>query len=434
MSQNNKRLLGFSITALFLMLLSVSSIIFNTSTHAADNVESFDHFTTGFPLTGKHQFLDCSSCHIGGIFKGTPLECALCHNRSRAPGKHPGHVASSNICDDCHTTDTWIGARFDHSGIFAPCESCHNNSIAVGLSPSHIATTSTCEDCHNTITFGRVGRVDHGSVLGTCNSCHNGVQASGMSPRHIATNAQCDTCHNTNTWRGARFDHSNVTGACSSCHNGVAATGKHPAHLQTTVECDNCHNTNTWLGAGFDHVSVTGPCSSCHNGVTATGKHPAHLPTIAECNNCHTTITWLGARFDHSTVTGLCLSCHNGSTATGKSTTHFVTTLDCDRCHSTASWIPLILFRHDSPDYPGDHRTGVLCVDCHRTNNQVIAWTFPAYQPDCAGCHAGDYKPDSHKGPGDVPLSVSELRDCSGSCHLKDGIKMNEHRPSASGW
>jgi len=383
MNQNTSRLIGITITVLCLFLLSGSLLFVNSSTHAADKVESFDHFTTGFPLTGKHQFLDCSSCHIGGIFKGTPLECALCHNRSRAPGKNPEHVQSSNICDDCHTTDTWLGARFDHSGIFAPCENCHNNSVAVGISPSHIATTSTCEDCHNTITFRRVGRVDHGSVLGTCDSCHNGVKATGKSPQHIFTNEQCDSCHNTNTWRGARFD----------------------------------------------HINATGPCSSCHNNVTATGKHPAHLPTTAECNNCHTTNTWRGASFDHSEVTGLCLSCHNGSTATGKSTTHFVTTLDCDRCHEPQRWIPLIHFRHDSPDYPGDHRTGVLCVDCHTTNNQVIAWPFPAYQPECAGCHADDYKPDAH---GNLP--INDVADCSGSCHFDGQNRSNEHRPSAGGW
>ena len=208
MSQTIKKILCFALTGLYLVLQSGSLLTVSSVAHAAEDIESFDHFTTGFPLTGKHRFLDCSSCHVGGLFKGTPLECYLCHNRSRAPGKHPQHVPSSNICDDCHTTESWVGARFDHSGIFAPCETCHNNSVAPGTPPSHIASTSTCEDCHNTITFNRVGRVDHGSVIGTCNSCHNGVQARGKSPQHITTSAECDTCHNTISWRGARFDHS----------------------------------------------------------------------------------------------------------------------------------------------------------------------------------------------------------------------------------
>ena len=114
--------------ALSIMLLA----LLNPSTQAANQVDGFDHFTTGFPLTGKHEFIDCSSCHIGGQFKGTPMECVLCHNNSRAPGKHAEHVASSNICDDCHTTKTWRGARFDHIGIFSPCDTCHNNSTLQG--------------------------------------------------------------------------------------------------------------------------------------------------------------------------------------------------------------------------------------------------------------------------------------------------------------
>jgi hypothetical protein len=383
MSQNNNNLLGFTRTAFYLLLLTGLLLLMNPSAHAADEYESFDHFTTGFPLTGAHQFLDCSRCHIGGMFKGTPLECILCHNNSRAPGKHAEHITSSNRCDDCHTDKTWRGARFDHGDVLAPCESCHNNQVSIGKSPSHIASTGQCDDCHNTLTFKRVGRVDHAVVLGSCSSCHNGTTATGKSPQHITTFSQCDVCHNTRTWRGARFD----------------------------------------------HVDVTGPCSGCHNNVTAVGKPPTHLPTTDECNICHVTTGWRGATFDHSLVTGLCFSCHNGVISTGKSTTHFVTTLDCERCHSTARWIPLIVFRHDSANYPGDHRTGVICVDCHRTNNQIIAWPFPAYQGECAACHADDYVPGAH---GNLP--VSDVADCSGSCHFGGVTRSGEHRPSSGGW
>ena len=207
----------------------------------------FDHFTTGFPLTGRHEFVECSSCHLYGQFAGTPKECYLCHNDSRAPGKHRQHPPSSNFCDDCHTVYTWTGARYDHSDILGECQACHNNSIAVGKSASHIASTEICEDCHNTITFSRVARVDHSAVFGTCESCHNGVIATGKTPDHIATIAPCDFCHlSTNTWLGAVFDHATVTGACTSCHNGVIATGKPADHIPTTDECGYCHTTDTW--------------------------------------------------------------------------------------------------------------------------------------------------------------------------------------------
>jgi len=65
-----------------------------------------------------------------------------------------------------------------------------------------------------------------------------------------------------------------------------------------------------------------------------------------------------------------------------------------------------------------------------------------AYQPACAGCHAGDFKPGAHKkyeNP-DTPYTVSELRDCTGACHvytdsslttIKDSRPGPEHRVNA---
>ena len=54
----------------------------------------------------------------------------------------------------------------------------------------------------------------------------------------------------------------------------------------------------------------------------------------------------------------------------------------------------------------------------------------PAFAPDCAGCHEGDFEPDKHEKDGGGLYSVSELRDCSGACHKPSG----EHRVSDSNW
>ncbi|HHH35375.1 MAG TPA: hypothetical protein ENK48_00930 [Gammaproteobacteria bacterium] len=93
-------------------------------------------------------------------------------------------------------------------------------------------------------------------------------------------------------------------------------------------------------------------------------------------------------------------------------------------CHTTRGWLPLI-YRHTTANYPGDHRGNFACVRCHTSNSEVIPWRYAAYKPDCAGCHAGDYKPGEHKN-----ASVSSLRNCSGSCH-KPGPK---HRVSDRDW
>ena len=151
----------------------------------------------------------------------------------------------------------------------------------------------------------------------------------------------------------------------------------------------------------------------------ATGKTPTHVATTASCDNCHSTIAWLPARFDHANVVaGTCAQCHNGTSATGKPGNHWITNQSCDQCHNTTAWTP-VTHRHMSPNYPGDHRTRPACTDCHGGNSDTVTWPAPQYQPDCAGCHASDFR----SGPHDKTLqgtkyTVSELRNCSGACHV----------------
>jgi hypothetical protein len=46
-----------------------------------------------------------------------------------------------------------------------------------------------------------------------------------------------------------------------------------------------------------------------------------------------------------------------------------------------------------------------------------VPYKYASYAPNCAACHAGDYKQGDHKKFGNTTYTVSELRDCSGSCH-----------------
>ncbi|MFC3119448.1 hypothetical protein ACFOHS_19325 [Jhaorihella thermophila] len=108
------------------------------------------------------------------------------------------------------------------------------------------------------------------------------------------------------------------------------------------------------------------------------------------------TTSWGSVRFDHSAVTGSCSSCHNGVSATGKPHGHFQTTLQCDECHRTTGW-GNASYTHSSGAFPAGHSTGLDCTDCHRSNSASAAHTHPAYRPDCAGCHANEFRPDKHK-------------------------------------
>jgi hypothetical protein len=326
-----------SVSSLMLFLL----MIFMSLPALSEKGRSlFDHFNTSFPLTGLHIDVDCSACHLNGVFKGTPQECSVCHNGVRAVGKHVGHVQSDNNCDNCHTTFSMSDARFEHDNITAPCS-----------------------------------------------SCHNGVTAIGKSVRHVTTSQECDACHTTASWLNVRFDHSLVTGPCSSCHNGSRAEGKPANHIITSQECDSCHATNTWLNARIDHSFITGSCSSCHNNVTASGKPSDHAVTSDDCTRCHTTTSWSRIIFTHSSI--------------------------------------------------ADHNSSVSCTDCHIGNNYALSpWQFPGYAPDCAACHADDYKQDSHKKteqPNTIFYTVDQLRDCAGSCHLYENDSFTNIKDARSG-
>jgi len=354
--------------------------------------EDFDHLRTGFPLTGAHERVRCEACHLRGVFEGTPTLCASCHGGGvvqEASAKPANHIPPSNDCGDCHITTSWSIARFDHAGIFTGCISCHNGSTATGKNRDHIQSSDQCEMCHRTLA-----------------------------------------------WSPASFDHSTVTADCFSCHNGSSATGKPRDHIQSSDRCEECHNTRSWsIAGGFDHAGVTGDCFSCHNGSSATGKPRDHIQSSDRCEECHNTQSWsIAGGFDHAGVTGDCAGCHNGRTATGMPRNHFVTTVDCGECHNTSTW-GSVQFTHSSPSYPGDHARSVGCTDCHRSNSQAVTWEFGSYRPDCAGCHADDYRPGEHKkteSP-ETRYDVGELRDCSGACHLYTDTTMTQIRRSRSG-
>jgi predicted CxxxxCH...CXXCH cytochrome family protein len=178
------------------------------------------------------------------------------------------------------------------------------------------------------------------------------------------------------------------------------------------------------LPATFDHTGITGNCISCHDGVTATGKGPTHIQTTNVCEDCHSTIIWTPAlTVDHGQVLGLCSSCHNGTIAIGKNPGHFGTARECDECHVTVAWIPADYSHIGLPYEPLDHQLIVTCTNssCHQGNNEIVIWPSPAYQPDCAGCHANTYEPGPHKKwetPTTMYYTIDELRDCTGACHM----------------
>jgi len=387
----------------------------------------FDHLTTGFELTGAHRAEACESCHVNAVFKGTPRACSGCHaqgSRVVATPKTASHVLSSENCEACHATMAWTPAtRFNHEEVRGNCATCHNGVRETGKTSNHMATNFDCGACHLPFAW-KPAKFDHSGNATNCVRCHNGAQATGKNAAHVATSNACEYCHGNTAWRPAtRVDHTQVLGSCFTCHNGTNASAKGATHIASDNACDSCHISTAWRPVTrVDHAHVIGACTSCHNGVAATGKHARHVTTIRQCSDCHSTLAWRPALFDHAAdATGECRTCHGpGGSARGVSLGHMTflaNNFECNYCHTTTAFTP-DTFRHlATGGYPGDHRAALPCLDCHATNVDIATWRTPAYKPDCAGCHTGDYKSDPHSKVGDLKYAVSELRNCSGACH-----------------
>ncbi len=90
-------------------LLALLVVTFGAGLQAQNTSSKFDHLQTGFPLTGAHVSARCESCHVGGVLKGTPRDCASCHTSGLRLARNnvvkpQQHVASALGCDSCHTT------------------------------------------------------------------------------------------------------------------------------------------------------------------------------------------------------------------------------------------------------------------------------------------------------------------------------------------
>ena len=341
----------------------------------------FDHLKqTGFDLTGAHKTLECTACHQGGKFAGTPATCSGCHLPDFQKTTNPNHAQAGfpQTCQTCHNTSAWSPATFDH-----------NTFTKFPLTGSHVSVS--CNQCHM-----------NGQFAGTptdCASCHSKDYQGTNSPPHAAAGipTTCATCHNTTSWANATFDHSStgfpLTGAhtplqCSQCHlnNNYSITDTtcvschlkdfqgttNPNHAQAGFPqtCENCHSTTSWSGSSFNHNNT---------GFPLTGAH-----TSVQCAQCH-------VNNNYNLTDTSCVSCHlkdfQGTTNPNHVAAGFPQT--CQTCHTTTSWNAT--FNHSTTGFPltGAH-TPLQCSQCHINGNYSITDT------SCASCHLKDYQTASN--------------------------------------
>ena len=358
--------------------------------------------TTDGYLTGKRVHTSytaqCADCHDGRYVAGDgPIDPVM--------AKSGDHLATSNLCQACHTTFGFDLIRFvDHQEVFGNCSTCHNGVSAIGKSEFHVATSAECGECHTTTSFlelGPDGTFDHAGITRACATCHNGTTAIGKYEGHFATDSDCSACHSTDSFKNAFVDHSDITDNCASCHNGSDAKGQTAGHPDMAVDCGVCHSTSSFsMGGVYNHRLVDSsvqPCATCHNddnSINARGKASKvnHVPTTEDCGVCHGVGggNFADGIFEHSSNQSEfdennCAKCHGASgngSGLGMSDNHMPTSEDCHVCHTPGTFTTGF-YDHD----------GVVsgCTTCH---NHVISAGKPENHipttpddQDCAACH-----------------------------------------------
>ena len=409
---------------------------------------NFDHNKTAFPLTGAHVTVQCTQCHVGGKYAGTPTACVACHLTNFQQTTNPNHVTSGlpQTCEQCHNTTSWANASFDHNKTVFPLTGAH---VTVQCTQCHVGgkyagTPTACVACHLT-TFQQTTNPNHvtGGMSQTCEQCHtttswltstfnhNTMTKFALTGAHMGL--ACSQCHSSGTF-------ASTPTACFSCHSNTFQTTTNPNHVAAGFpsDCSLCHSTVNWLGATFDHSKTLFPltgahvsltCSQCHaSGVfvglstTCVSCHlsnfqkttnPNHVTSgfPQDCQVCHTTAAWVPSSFDHSKtvfpLTGAhttvacsschingqytttptdCYSCHKsqytGTTNPNHVAAAFPTT--CQTCHNTTAWTGAVFNHTWFPIYSGSHQgKWTTCADCHTNTSNYAVFT-------CISCHAHD--------------------------------------------
>ncbi len=431
--------------------------------------------------------------------------CVSCHNGTIAQGEGPTHPPTSQDCAACHTVMSWNPPKtVDHTqiplAVAGYCIICHNGSQATGKPKSHVVTSLECGDCHTTLSW-LGANFDHTGIRTGCASCHNGVRAVGKQGNHMPTTNVCEDCHTTGigtktpSWVPSLFNHTQMAVAtCATCHSGTVkistgfVTGQPTNHvppIPSAIDCGICHGNNpaaeTWavLAASIATLHTGLPvsnCLQCHAGETFAGVpapyipmamsgispykktplSPPHIPVLAgtDCSACHGAAYQTGgfgpatamSAAKHAFVSGACDTCHD----TGKSfyvgsgtplqlrPPNHVTSNDprmasgdCSLCHETKDWNSTAMPAGHMPNpsnlacaqchasapsdyspatlapYPTLH-TGITsnCGLCHGDTTTALTW-FNAFTPkdamltpahipylsgsDCSSCHAANF-------------------------------------------
>jgi hypothetical protein len=391
----------------------------------------FSHDRARYPLTGRHQGVECAKCHRpraappgrpglipkrerqGSYSQFNSLsfeECSSCH-------LDPHQARLGTSCSSCHTTAGFsqiAAGRFDHSRTRfqltgrhqqAACDRCHpNGDVARPLK------YETCRDCHRDVHRGQfAGRPDGGN----CESCH---ATSGFIPAQFGLSEHqqtrfpltgshlaipCDQCHRklpgADGVHYANFTQSDTN--CRACH-----TDPHRGQLDRWMEkggCEFCHTTESWRAVSFDHDRTRFRLEGRHAGVSCRGCHAegdstgrgsvlAFLYAAEERGAAPVGAPVRLPAPERSAGPAECFWCHQDIHRGQFADSSRAGSTDCARCHHPRNWKELVFdHRRDSRfSLEGGH-TRVQCSQCHPAVRDA-AGLWIRYRPlgsECSDCH-----------------------------------------------
>jgi hypothetical protein len=212
---------------------------------------TFNHASV-FPLVGTHATQPCAACHVNGVYRGTPRDCAGCHTADYQRTTNPNHAAAGfpTTCEQCHqaSSSTWTSS-FNHNQYYPllgrhlqqACSACHKNNVYRG-------TPTACVACHQT-NYNQTTNPNHAAAgfPTTCESCHKAGDTSWnqgvfvhswfpiTSGRH--SGIACQTCHTTtNVYT--------VFSCLTGCHARATTDSHHngrSGYRYDSAACYACH-------------------------------------------------------------------------------------------------------------------------------------------------------------------------------------------------
>lgn len=390
------------------------------------------HSKTRFPLTGKHQSVDCKTCHVVNgkeQYKFPNADKNFCVNCHKTPHKEQFKEATlEKPCSTCHTTQSFDKRPlFDHDTTGFKLTGKHKEVGDQNCFACHVATNQKLPT--NPPKVAHLFRFDERKDPQLCANCHTTPHKKQF--REETLKKSCATCHTTAGFdKQLAFDHDTarfklpgyhqkIAKECNECHRPSKdiVIGKPPRKGRMFMFpgenrgfCENCHaNEHKNM---FQPKFSSRPCTSCHtpdrfrdlkkfdHGQTdfeIKGKH-----VKVRCEQCHTPTK---ERFKQGSKdrkgkfrfpeleAKSCATCHQDPHRGANGP-------NCAKCHNENGWKSAGDFHKDF-ELVGIHLQ-TDCKACHETGR-----VLRGSSQECIVCHAKD---DNHNG---------QLQQC-GDCHLQN--------------